>query len=120
LGRNFADYDQLSAEVSVLASSRVLLTPQLAWLRQGEGDFRRSFPPLPADTHPLLFEGTVERTLRVGLTAAATVGRGLSLVGDIGWHAVENAAHVNGVTASDLVWRIGASYHLDVRGELPP
>jgi hypothetical protein len=120
LGRNFADYDQLSAEVSVLASSRVLLTPQLAWLRQGEGDFRRPFPPLPADTHPLLFEGTVERTLRVGLTAAATVGRGLSLVGDIGWHAVENAAHVNGVTASDLVWRIGASYHLDVRGELPP
>ncbi|HXG46408.1 MAG TPA: hypothetical protein VNO52_02195 [Methylomirabilota bacterium] len=119
LGRNYADYDQVSAEVSFLPSSHVLLTPQLAWLRQGEGDFRRPFPPLPAEDHPLLFEGTVERTLRVGLTGVATVGRTLSLAGDVGLHAVRNAAHVRGATASDLVWRITASYHLDLTGELP-
>lgn len=119
LGRNFADYTQLSLEASVLPWPRLLLTPQLVWLRQGEGDFRKPFPPLPAEDHPFLFEGTVERTLRLGLAASLWLESGLWLGGDLGWHDVGNAGHVAGASASELVGRIALTYHVDFRGALP-
>jgi hypothetical protein len=44
LGRNFADQDQVTVQVSMPLGVRWLVTPELTLLRQGEGDLDDPFP----------------------------------------------------------------------------
>src|SRR5438067_1796934 len=75
-GRNFADYDQATLKISVLAAPGLLLAPELTLLRQGEGDPRLPHPAIAAyPTTPTIFQGTVERTLRTAVSGDYSAGR---------------------------------------------
>jgi hypothetical protein len=118
-GRNFDDYDQATVKANILASRTLLLQPELTVLRQGEGDPRIKHPLIPEyPTSAVLFQGVVQRTVRVALGASWQVG-GLSVVGNGGMQFMSNAGHVVGVSQTHFVGSIGASYHLHHDAPLP-
>jgi hypothetical protein len=118
-GRDFADYDQLTARVSAMAGAGLLVEPEVTWLRQGEGDPRLPHPPVASyPGRPTMFEGVVERTLRLAL--AARYDRGpLSLSTDAGVHLVSNANHVSGESDQRFVGRVGITYRFRKESVLP-
>lgn len=106
LGRNFADYDQLTLRASLLTAHRVLLTPDVTLLRQGEGDFRLPYPPVAAfDSTPTFLAGVVERTVRLAVGYQLSAGA-WSLAGDGGVHLIHNARHAAGVDRTRWVGRV--------------
>ena len=119
LARNFSDYDQLTLEGSALIGPRVLLRPEITLLRQGEGDFRRRYPPIAAyDTTPSFLAGTVERTLRLALRADWAAGP-LRLAGDFGLHLISNHLHVSGADESRFVGSVSVAYRFRYESVLP-
>jgi hypothetical protein len=119
LGRNFSDYDQLTLRAGVLTGPGILLQPEATLLRQGEGDFRRPYPPVAAyGTTPTLFAGVVERTVRLALGAAWQRGAwGVS--GNGGVHFIHNVGHVNGTSDNKWVGSLTLAYRFHVEGLLP-
>jgi hypothetical protein len=118
-GRNFADYDQVSAKISFIGPGGVLVAPEVALVRQGEGDPRLAHP-LPADypTTAALFQGVVQRTLRLGLSLAG--GRGpVRFAGDAGVHLVSNDGHVAGASRTRFVGRLGLELRFGRESLLP-
>jgi hypothetical protein len=110
LARNFSDYDQLTARAGLLVGADVLLQPEVTVVRQGEGDFRRPYPPLAAfGTTPTFLAGTVERTVRLALGARVDRPR-LGAALDGGVHLVSNANHVAGQRDARFVGRIELSW----------
>src|SRR5207237_7006728 len=70
-GRNFDDYDQLTGTLALLPRAGLLLTPEITYLRQGEGDPRLPHPDVSAyPTTPVIFARVVERTLRLALAGS--------------------------------------------------
>ncbi len=118
LGRNFSDYDQLTLRAQVLTGPGLLLAPEATVLRQGEGDFRKPYPPVAAyGTTPTLFAGVVERTARLALGATWQQGHwGLS--GNGGVHFIHNAGHVSGASDTQWVGGITLAFRFHVEGEL--
>jgi len=115
-GRNFSDYDQLTATATWLARPGLLLTPEVTLLRQGEGDPRLPHPLVPAyPTTATLFQGVVQRVVRLAVGGSWQYHR-LSVTGNGGVHLIHNAGHVAG--ASDTRWlgSIGLSYRLAWEG----
>jgi len=88
----------------------VTVSPEIVYLKQGQGDFRL---PTPAGfvAGPTLFEGVVENTLRLGLKAHARVGR-IDLDGDGGIHFRQNVDHVDGANGTTLVGRLAVTLQL--------
>jgi hypothetical protein len=118
-GRNFDDYDQLTATASWLPRVGLLLQPEVTVLRQGEGDPRLPHPLIPAyPTTATLFQGVVERTIRLALTARWQ-DRDLSFTAGGGVHLIHNAGHVTGVSDTRWVGSIGLSYRLAWENALP-
>jgi hypothetical protein len=118
-GRNFADYDQVSARVSFIGPGGVFVAPEATLVRQGQGDPRLAHP-LPADypTTATLFQGVVQRTLRLGLSLAG--GRGpVRFHGDAGVHLVSNDGHVSGMSRTRFVGRMGVEVRLGRESLLP-
>ena len=118
-GRNFADYDQLTATASWLARPSLLLTPEVTLLRQGQGDPRLPHPlPSAYPTTATLFEGVVQRVVRLAVGGSWQY-HGLNVTGSGGIHLIHNAGHV--AAASDTRWlgSIGLSYRLAWEGALP-
>jgi len=118
-GRNFADYDQATLKLSALAGPAVLFEPELTVLRQGAGDPRLPHPLVPDyPTTATLFEGVVERTVRLAVGAHWQRGP-LELSGNGGVHLIRNAGHVTG--ASDTRWlgSIGVTYRVSYEHALP-
>ena len=117
IGRNWIDYDQLTARATMLPAPRLLVGGELTFIRQGEGDFRKPFPPLDSLTDPHFTDslsfltGTVERTLRVAAQASWTPRPGVNLSADVGRHFVWNANHVQGARGDRWVWRVRAEIH---------
>jgi hypothetical protein len=106
LARNFADYDQLTLRASLLTAHRLLLTPEVTLLRQGEGDFRLPYPPVTAyDSTRTFLSGVVERTVRLAVSGQLSAGA-WSVAGDGGVHLVHNAGHVNGLSETRWVGRL--------------
>jgi hypothetical protein len=104
LARNFSDYDQLSLRVSAVPVPRVLVTPELTLLRQGEGDFRLPFPAVAEfPTTPTMFAGVVERVYRAALAGTIDLADHATLEGNAGVHRRVNADHVPGARATDFV-----------------
>ena len=115
-GRNFDDYDPLTATATWLARPGLLLTPEVTLLRQGEGDPRLPHPLPPAyPATATLFEGVVQRVVRLAVGGTWQYHR-LSVTGNGGVHLIHNAGHVAG--ASDTRWlgSIGLSYRLAWEG----
>jgi hypothetical protein len=121
LGRNFSDYDQLTLRARVLVGPGVLLTPEATVLRQGQGDFRLPFPPVSGyDTTKTIFQGVVERTVRLALSANWDRGpRGWGLAGNGGVHFIHNAGHVTGATDTKWVGGIAVTYRFRREGSVP-
>ena len=121
LARDHDDYDQWTARATVATMPRALLTGELTFLRQGQGDPRK---PLPAESlwggrDSLTFlTGIVERTLRVAAQANWTPTPGLNLSADVGRHFIWNANHVRGVHADRWVWRVRAEIRRRASGAI--
>ena len=118
-GRNFADYDQATAKLSLLLRPTLLLEPEVTLLRQGQGD-PRLLHPLPPQypSSAVLFQGVVERTLRLALAGSWQLG-GVSVTGNGGVHLVHNAGHVIGASKTQWVGSIGLTYRIHHQDILP-
>ncbi len=118
-GRNFADYDQATVKLSVLTPPGVLVGPELTLLRQGEGDPHLAHPPVSAyPTTATLFQGVVERTIRLAL--GATWQRNpWGLVANGGVHFVHNAGHVTGASTTHFVGSIGLTLRIHTERSVP-
>jgi hypothetical protein len=118
-GRNFSDYDQATARLSLIGPAGVLLEPEVTLLRQGEGDPRLPHPkPLAYATTATLFEGVVQRTLRFALGARAQAGP-LHWSANGGVHAVTNDGHVQGRSGTRFVGSVSLSFRFRGEGALP-
>jgi hypothetical protein len=118
LGENFADYWETGVTVSLVPWPFILLRPELVFLKQGEGDFRLPNPPLPV-AGPVIFEGVIERTLRLGLAGEASILRRLDLDLNAGVHRIENAEHQTGVSRTRFVGRVALTYRFGGAVRLP-
>jgi hypothetical protein len=119
-GRNFADYDQVTATLELLPRAGLLLTPELTYLRQGEGDPREPHPPVSAyPATPTIFQGVVERTWRIALTGSYTLSPRIGMTFDAGAHRISNFQHRSGDTRTRFLGSIGVSYRFHVEGTLP-
>jgi hypothetical protein len=118
-GRNFSDYDQATVKLSALTPPGALLEPELTLLRQGEGDPRLPHPPVSAyPTTPTIFEGVVERTIRIAL-GGTWQRAGWGVAGNAGVHLVHNAGHVTGASATHFVGSLGVTIRFHTEHSLP-
>jgi hypothetical protein len=119
LGRNFADNDQLSIAVTIPANTHWLVTPELTVLRQGEGQILDPFPAdsVAAGATPVVFIGTMERTYRAAIGVSGRQGP-LTLVGNIGFHHVENSGHQHGSTVDRFEARLFVTLGIQRQGHL--
>jgi hypothetical protein len=118
-GRNFADYDETALRLSLIAPGGVLLEPEVTLVRQGEGDPRLPHPlPAAYATTATLFEGVVQRTLRLALGAHWKAGP-LLWSANGGVHATTNDGHVQGQSRTRFVGSVGVSWRFRGEGVLP-
>jgi hypothetical protein len=119
-GRDFADYDQATLQLGFLPIPGLLAQPELTLLRQGEGDPRLPLPPVSAyPTTPTIFQGVVERTLRMALSGTYATNERLRLTFDAGVHRVTNFQHRAGDTRTRFVGSVGLSYRFGWEKALP-
>ncbi len=117
IGRNFGGNDQLTVRVGVPVRNSWLLTPELTYLRQGEGNLADPSPPrgpISAGT-PTLFVGVVEQTFRAALGASGS-WRGIRLSGDAAFHHITNLDHQTGASANRFEGRLFATLGFSRRG----
>src|SRR2546425_9093754 len=89
-GRDFDDYDQATAKLSVLVRPTLLLQPEMTVLRQGEGDPRLPHPLVPQyPTTAVLLQGVVERIVRLAIGTSWQLGS-VSITGNGGVHFVRD------------------------------
>jgi hypothetical protein len=119
LARNYDDYSQWSLSASIAPLPRLILTPDLTLLLQGEGDIRKPMPPWPNPNYPFLLVGTVERTMRVGLGARMLEWRGLSFRSDAGVHFISNAGNVAGASETKFVGSLTVRYEFGSQFRAP-
>lgn len=118
-GRNFDDYDQATAKLSLILRPALALEPEITVLRQGEGDPHLPHPlPPQYPTSAVLFQGVVARTIRLALGGTWQLGA-LSLTGNGGVHLIHNAAHVTGASQTQWVGSIGFTYRIHHQDLLP-
>jgi hypothetical protein len=118
-GRNFSDYDQATARIDFIAPGGILVGPEVTLVRQGEGDPRLAHP-LPADypATAALFQGVVQRTLRLAVSGAWGQGP-VRLNGNAGVHLVSNHGHVVGVSKTRFAGRLGFELRFGKESLLP-
>ena len=118
-GRNFADYDQATAKLSLLFRPALAVEPEITLLRQGEGDPRLPHPlPPEYPAAAVIFQDIVERTLRLAVGATWQLGS-LSVTGNGGVHLVHNAGHTTGASQTQWVGSIGLTYRIHHQDVLP-
>ena len=85
LGRGFSDYDEIRVGADLAIIPRAPLKLYVARRRQGEGDYRRPYPPPSAfATTEGILSGTVWTTNRIGVIGSAMVLRDFQITGDAG------------------------------------
>jgi hypothetical protein len=117
IGRNFGGNDQFTLRVGVPVRSTWLLTPELTWFRQGEGNLSDPAPqrgPVSA-SYPTLLAGVVEKTLRAAVAVSGSWG-GFRLSADAGYHHITNLDHQSGQTADRFEGRLFATFGFGRRG----
>ncbi len=118
IGRTFSVYDQIALRVSVPVRQRWLVTPELALLRQGEGDINAPYPiGVERQQTPALFIGTMERTWRAGVLVSGQEGP-FQLTGDVGLHHVTSKGHEEGRTETKLQFQLRGTLGLDWHGRI--
>jgi hypothetical protein len=106
LGRGFSDYDEVKLGADLALVARTPLRLYAAHRRQGEGDYRATYP-VPADfaATPSIFSGVVMGVTRVGVSGASR-WRDLELTGDIGFNRSTNYLHFPGQSNSAFAGRV--------------
>jgi hypothetical protein len=106
LGRGFSDYDEVRLGADLAVVPRTPLRLYVAHRRQGEGDYRATYPP-PAEyaTTPGIFSGVVMGVTRVAVSGASR-WRDFEASGDVGVNHMTNDLHVDGVSRNAFVWRV--------------
>jgi hypothetical protein len=106
LGRGFSDYDEVKLGADLALLQRTPLRLYAAHRRQGEGDYRATYP-LPANyaTTPGIFSGVVMGVTRVGVSGASR-WRDLEVSGDLGLNHSTNYLHVTGATNNVFAGRV--------------
>jgi len=118
-GRNFDDYDQATAKLSLLVRPTLLLEPEVTVLRQGDGDPRLRHPLIPEyPTTAVVLQGVVERVVRLAVGGSWQLG-GFSVTGNGGAHFVSNLGHVSGASKTRFVGSIGITYRVRHQDALP-
>ena len=107
LGQWASDFDELRVGVDAGPVLPLPVRGYLAYRRQGEGDYRRPYPPQAQwNTWPSFLEGTVIRTLRVGASGAWRLGAGFEVHGDLGVNRVVNATRIVGLRETAFEGRL--------------
>lgn len=110
LGRPFSDYDEWRTGVDVALLAQLPVRAYVAGRRQGEGGYRAPFPStVEMPTVPAFLAGTVERTVRAGVSGAGVIHRRIGVSADLGWNAVRDADHVQGRRRDGFEGRVRAS-----------
>jgi hypothetical protein len=120
VGRNFSDQDQLTIRATLPVRAEWLISPELTFLRQGEGRINDPYPVPDANgvlATPALFIGVMERTYRAGVGLSGRTGP-LDLVASAGFHHVVNSGHQEGRNVDRFEGRIQATLGLRREGEL--
>ena len=118
-GRNFSDYDQTTLKLSLMPSSKVLLQPEITFLRQGEGDLHLPHPPESAfPSTPTFLAGIVQRTVRLAAGGHAAHGR-WTLSGDGGVHLISNAGHVTGASQTRWIGTVRLEWRTKKVSQIP-
>jgi len=118
-GRNFDDYDQLTATLGLLPRAGLLLTPEITYLRQGEGDPRLPHPDVAAyPTTPTIFQGIVEHTLRLALAGSYAPSARVGVSFDVGVHRISDFQHASGDTRTRVLGRVSLTYRLQHEGAI--
>jgi hypothetical protein len=119
-GRDFADYDQATITLGLLARPGLLLIPEVTYLRQGEGDPRLPHPPVTAyPTTPTIFQGVVERTVRLALGGRYAAGGRWGVTFDAGVHRIANFQHAAGDSRTRFLGSVTVSYRFQEERALP-
>ena len=119
-GRNFDDYDQATLKLGLLPDAALLIEPELTLLRQGEGDPRLPHPAVPDyPTTATIFQGVVERTVRVALSGSYAPGAQFGVRFDGGLHRISNYLHMSGQTRTKFVGSLSIAYRFSTQGALP-
>lgn len=107
LGQRNSDFDEWRLGVDVGPLLPAPLRIYVAQRRQGEGDYRRPFPAVAdRNTWPAIFEGVVITTLRVALSTAVHVSRGIEISADAGVNRTTNDARVRGAVRTGAEGRL--------------
>jgi hypothetical protein len=106
LGRGFSDYDEVKVGADIALVPRTPLRLYVAHRRQGEGDYRATYPA-PADyaTTPGIFSGVVMGVTRVALSGASR-WKEVEVSADLGANHSTNFLHVDGVTKTAFEGRM--------------
>jgi len=117
IGRNYGGNDQLTLTAGVPLPGLILLTPELTYLRQGEGSLASPAPPVgPISTAtPSVFVGVIESTARAAVTVSGA-WRWARFAGSAGYQHVSNQDHVTGQSASQFVGRLFVTVGWGKRG----
>ncbi|MBA3646860.1 MAG: hypothetical protein H0W63_11885, partial [Gemmatimonadaceae bacterium] len=110
IGRGFSDYDEarIGADVAIFKTAPLRIYG--AFRRQGEGDYRKAYPPFASYTAtPGIFSGVVTKVARIAVSGAAHY-RSFESSADIGVNHEANADHVIGRSRSELAGRIKMSW----------
>jgi hypothetical protein len=106
LGRGFSDYDEVRLGADLALVRRTPLRFYVAHRRQGEGDYRATYPaPAEYASTPGIFSGVVMRVTRFGLTGVSR-WKVFELGGDIGVNHNTNDLHVSGATRTAFEGRL--------------
>jgi hypothetical protein len=106
LGRGFSDYDEIKAGLDLAVVPNTPLRVYAAHRRQGEGDYRATYPtPAEYTSTPAIFSGVVMDVTRVGVTGASK-WRDIEVGGDVGVNHVTNDSHVPGASRTSFEGRV--------------
>lgn len=108
VGRNFSDNIGLSGSVSIPVGTGWLVSPEVNYFLQGEGNIQDPIPSreelLPGNL-PIFLSGLESRTFRLGASVTGKSGH-FELQGSGGWNRVQNAGHQPGRTTNRFEGRV--------------
>jgi hypothetical protein len=107
LGQRNSDFDELKAGIDVGPLLPAPLRVYIAFRRQGAGDYREPYPAVSQrNSWPLIFEGVVVKTLRLGVSGAMRVGSSLEVTADAGVNRSANDLRQVGITTTRAEARV--------------
>jgi hypothetical protein len=110
LGRGFSDYDEVRVGLDLAMLRAAPLRIYAAYRRQGEGDYRKPYPPVAEYGSTSAFlSGVVMKVTRLAVESSAHAGS-FEGTADVGLNHSANADHVAGRSASSFEGRVKISW----------